>query len=301
MTESTSDTVEVLDPGPLTTVQDLGRTGYAHLGVSPSGAADPDNLRLANRLVGNPAGIPALECTFGGLGLRFTAARWGAVTGAPVTAHIDGRTVTDPRGFRVPAGSTLQLGRPSTGLRTYLAVGGGFAIRQVLGSAGYDVLAGHGPAPLQPGDALAVGPDRPQPTAPVELAASGCPDGGATLRFGWGPRHALFDSADRQRFVTSRWRISTESNRIGVRLLGDPLRIGDVQLASEGMVRGAIQVPPSGEPIAFLADHPVTGGYPVIGVITERDLGLLAQARPGTEIRFRPMPGTQNPVPTSHR
>lgn len=300
LTDATS-TVDVVEPGPLTTVQDLGRTGYAHLGVSPSGAADPESLRLANRLVGNPAGAPALECTFGGLGLRFTAARWVALTGAPASALVDGSPVVDPRRFRAPAGTVLHLGRPSTGLRSYLAVGGGFVVRRVLGGAGHDVLAGHGPAPLRPGDELAIGPDRPPPAAPIELANSRCPNGIATLRFGWGPRHELFDSTDRQRFVTTRWRVSTESNRIGVRLLGEPLRIGETRLASEGMVPGAIQVPPSGEPIAFLADHPVTGGYPVIGVLTEQDIGLLAQAPPGTEIRFRPNPGHPAPVTSPHR
>ncbi|MBQ6644556.1 MAG: biotin-dependent carboxyltransferase family protein [Saccharopolyspora sp.] len=301
MLTATPSTLEVVDPGPLSTVQDLGRTGYAHLGVSPSGAADPESLRLANRLVGNPAGTPALECTLGGLSLRFTAARWVALAGAPASALVDERPVVDPRRFRVPAGQVLHLGRPSIGLRSYLAVGGGFLVRRVLGGAGHDVLAGHGPAPLRPGDELAIGPDRPQPAAPIELANSRCPSGIATLRFGWGPRHELFDAADRERFTTTRWRISTESNRIGVRLLGEPLRIGEVRLASEGMVPGAIQVPPSGEPIAFLADHPVTGGYPVIGVLTEPDIGLLAQAPPGTAIRFRSIPGTDAPAPVPHR
>jgi biotin-dependent carboxylase-like uncharacterized protein len=281
--------LSVLTPGPLTTVQDLGRVGYAHLGVSTSGAADRESLALANRLVGNPPGTPALEVTFGGLSIRLDSPRLVALTGAPAPAFADGKPVPDPIRFRLGASRVLTLERPAVGVRTYLAIAGGLLVAPVLGGAGYDVLAGHGPRPLRAGDTMSLGAALPPPQVPVELAISRVPVGSATVRFRWGPRHQLFDAADRELFVTNRWLTSTESNRVGVRLLGTPLRIGKVALASEGMVRGSIQVPPSGEPIVLLADYPVTGGYPVIGVVTERDLGLVAQSPPGTEINFQPL------------
>jgi len=291
---ATSDTARltVLEPGPLTTVQDLGRRGYAHLGVSPSGAADRGSLGLANRLVGNPAPTPALECTLGGLSIKLDADRTAALTGAPAPALINGRPVADPRRFRLFEGNVLTVGRPTVGLRTYLALSGGLLVPPVLGGRGYDVLAGHGPRPLQAADTLTVGADRPPPPVPVELAVGPCPAGTATVRFRWGPRHTLFSAEDRNHFIRTGWRVSTECNRVGARLRGGRLNIGDAALASEGMVRGAIQVPPSGEPIVFLSDHPTTGGYPVVGVVTETDLDLVAQATPGTEIRFRPLPGS---------
>ncbi|PKW16053.1 biotin-dependent carboxyltransferase family protein [Saccharopolyspora spinosa] len=281
--------LSVISPGPLTTVQDQGRTGYAHLGVSPSGAADRASFALANRLVGNFPGTPALECTFGGLSIRLDAARVVALTGAPVPALVNGRPVADPTRFRLTAGDVLSLGRPSVGLRTYLAISGGLLVEPVLGGAGHDVLAGHGPHPLRAGDEFAIGVANPCPQVPVELAISRLPQATTIVRFRWGPRHELFDRSDRQRLTTTWWRVSADSNRVGVRLQGDPLRIGNIHLPSEGMVRGAIQVPPSGEPIVFLADHPVTGGYPVIGAVIERDLDLVAQAPPGIGLRFQPI------------
>lgn len=282
--------VTILDPGPSTTVQDLGRPGFAHLGVTTSGGADRSSLTLANRLVGNDVGLPVLETTLGGLVLTLSENRIVAVTGAPVDLRVDGRPVAESR-ILLPAGRRLTLGRPKWGLRSYVAIAGGVDADQVMGSASTDCLSGLGPDRLRAGDKLALG-DRvgALPDVPVELATVALPHGIVDVRFRWGPRDGLFTPADRAALTARTWTVSTECDRVGVRLTGTSLDIGTVDLASEGMALGAIQVPPSGQPIVFLADHPVTGGYPVIGVVTERDVDLLAQAAPGTRVRFSPLP-----------
>lgn len=282
--------VTVVEPGPASTVQDLGRPGFAHLGITTSGGADRSSLTLANRLVGNAAGAPVIESMFGGLTVSLSADRMIAVAGAPADLRIDGRPVSEPRAL-VRAGQQLHLGVSSWGLRTYLAVQGGIEAGLVFGSASADCLSGLGPRPLRPGDRLALGDAfGALPDVPLELVTPRTEPGPLVLRFHWGPRDRLFSPADRAAFTTRQWAVSDSGDRVGVRITGIPLTIGAVDLPSEGMTLGAVQVPPSGEPIVFLADHPVTGGYPVIGVVTERDLDRLAQARPGTAVRFSPLP-----------
>lgn len=279
----------VADAGMGTSVQDLGRPGLAHLGVPTAGPADRRGFTLANRLVGNPENTPALETTLGGLAVTLSRSRYVSVTGAPAPVTVDGVPVHAPALLRLPAGARLAIGRPWAGCRTYLAVSGGLEADRVLGSASRDSLTGLGPDPVRAGTVLGVGPARPVPAVPLELAFSPVPGGGAmTARFHWGPRHDLFCAADRRRLTTTAWRVSAQCDRVGARLTGPPLAIGSVDLPSEGTVRGAIQVPPSGEPIVFLSDHPVTGGYPVIGVLTDADCDLLGQAVPGDELRLVP-------------
>jgi biotin-dependent carboxylase-like uncharacterized protein len=289
----TRTALTVRTAGIATTVQDLGRTGFAHLGVSPSGPADARSFTLANRLVGNPEGAAALEITLGGLEFALSADRYVAVTGAPVPVAVDGVPAADPTRFYVRAGSVVRLGHPAGGLRTYLAVAGGMAVPGVLGSASRDTLGGIGPAPVRDGAVLDLGEPGVVPDLPLELAFSRVPYGTAVVGIRWGPRDALFDAADRSLLLRTDWQVTDRLDRVGVRLRGQQLGIGAVQLPSEGMVRGAIQIPPSGEPIVFLADHPATGGYPVIAVVTEPDLGLVAQATPGTRIRFIPTNGRE--------
>jgi biotin-dependent carboxylase-like uncharacterized protein len=284
----TRSALTVHTAGFATTVQDLGRPGFAHLGVSPSGPADPRSFTLANRLVGNPEGAPALEVTLGGLEFALSVDRYVAVTGAPVPVTVDDGLAADPTRLHIRAGSVVRLGRPAEGLRTYVAVAGGIAVPGVLGSASRDTLSGLGPEPVRDGTVLDLGEPGNVPDVPIELAFSRVPYGTAPVGIRWGPRDALFGADDRRRLVRTDWQVTDRLDRVGVRLYGPPLGIGAVHLPSEGMVRGAIQVPPSGEPIVFLADHPATGGYPVIAVVTESDLGLVAQARPGTRIRFTP-------------
>lgn len=287
----TAADVRIHDPGPRTTIQDLGRTGYAHLGVTGSGAADRGSLRLANRLLGNSEHAAVLENTLGGLSFELTTSRHIAVTGAPVSVRVDDTVVNEAARLFVRAGQRVRLGQPPHGLHTYVAFGGGsLDVPATLGSASRDCLAGIGPDPVRRDQLIGLRSDGPTvlPEIPLEVIPSRIPHGHIDITFWWGPRDALFSSADRRRFTTTGWTISTQSDRVGARLTGPPLSIGEVHIASEGMTTGAIQIPPSGTPIVFLADHPVTGGYPVIGVVTDRDIDLLAQAAPGTTVRFTP-------------
>jgi KipI family sensor histidine kinase inhibitor len=336
--------VEVLQPGPLTTIQDLGRAGLAHLGVPASGAADPGSLRLANELVGNDAAAACLEVTFGRLTLRFHAAAYVAVTGAPVSVRVsapDSGSVSDrghpgnrdiPAGsgsvsdrghpgsrdtpadsaFAVPAGSVLRLGAPASGLRSYVAIDGGIVVSPVLGSRSADSLSGLGPAPLRAGDWLPVGQPRSHPkirgvsqprttepgaeesgpelpgTEQSRTGLSGSVAGAVELRVIPGPRDDWFAADALGALTGASFTVGAASNRSGLRLSGPPLRRSLAgELLSEGMVTGSLQVTHDGQLILLLADHPTTGGYPVIGVVASADVGLAAQLRPGQQVRFR--------------
>ena len=269
--------IEIVDPGPLTTVQDLGRWGHAALGVPRSGAFDRAALQLANRLVGNTAGQAALEITLGGLVVRFADATTIALTGAVCPTGADWAVP-----ISVAAGGLVRLGTPEHGLRSYLAVRGGIAIALTLGSRSTDTLSELGPAPLRAGDRLPVG------TAAGEVSgAGGIPDiGPAELSVTFGPRHRWFTKAARRALVTQSWTVRSEADRVGIRLDGPPLhRRRTDELPSEPMLPGAVQVPADGRPIVFGPDAPVTGGYPVIAVVANLDRA--AQLRPGDVLRFR--------------
>lgn len=270
--------------GPLATVQDLGRPGLSHLGVSPSGAADRTAHRLANRLVGNPESDATLEITLGGLSVRATATHWVAVTGAPTTVLVNDRPTASHGLLALPPGDRLTVRPPAYGVRSYLAVRGGITVAPVLASRATDLLSGIGPALLQPGDELPVGTPGP-PLPGVDLAPPHQPR--KTLAITPGPRQDWFLDEAWHDLVHEVWTVSPDGNRVGVRLEGRflPRRIPD-ELPSEGLLRGAVQVPASGEPLIFLADHPVTGGYPVIGVLTDRAADHAAQLRPGDRVRF---------------
>lgn len=274
-------TLTVLEPGPLTTVQDFGRPGQGALGVGRSGACDRGAHRLANALVGNHPTLATLEVTLGGLTLVGDTDLTVALTGArcPGTAHL--------APFTLRAGEVLELGMPSAGLRTYVAVRGGIDAEPVLGSRATDVMSGLGPAPLQAGDVLPVGTSA-RPLPGVDLAPVPEPTGGTLrVRVEPGPRRDWFDEAAWEQLLTQTWEVDSRSNRVGVRLTGEPLaRRRDGELVSEGMMRGALQLPPSGLPVLFLADHPVTGGYPVIGYVVEEDVDRCAQLRPGQGLRL---------------
>lgn len=279
--------LEVLATGPQTTVQDHGRTGLAALGVGTSGAADHGAFRLANRLLGNPEGAAALEVTFGGLEVRAHGGMFVALTGATCAMAIDGRPVGHAAVTWLPDGATLHLGPAASGLRAYLAVRGGVDVSPVLGSRSTDTLAGLGPAIPAVGDHVPVGP--PPPGEPVvEVAPVVVPTGGdVSLRLLPGPRADWFTESSLELLLSSTYEVTSESDRVGMRLSGPVLeRARQGELSSEGMVTGSLQVPPSGQPTLFLADHPVTGGYPVIGVVVADDIGLAAQAQPGQRLRF---------------
>lgn len=284
--------LEVLATGPSTTVQDLGRPGFARWGVAWSGAADRASARLANRLLGNPEGHACLEVTLGGLMVRADDDVQLAVTGASCPVSVDGREVGRDTPLRVPAGAQLRLGAPAAGLRTYLAVRGGIDVPAVLGSRSTDTLGHLGPAVVEDGDRLPVGtpgPDLPR----LDHAAVAPPAAGPVeLRVRWGPRDDWFTEQARRRLVSEPWVAGSDSNRIAVRLDGPALeRVDRRELPTEGMVRGAVQVPPTGPPSLLLADHPVTGGYPVIGVVVDADVDRAAQVRPGQQLTLRAMVG----------
>lgn len=274
----------VLAAGPLTTVQDAGRVGQGALGIGPSGACDRTSYRLANRLVGNDEGAAALELTFGGLRVRAHDDMFVVTTGAPCAGSLPHNAPT-----ALGAGETLQLGAPRTGLRTYLAVRGGITVDAVLGSRSTDVLAGIGPPVVSNGMVLPVGDPPDSPVSPIDAAPVPDPEGGAvTVRVMPGPRRNWLADDAWGLLVSRAYTVSTESNRVGLRLDGEPLeRARTQELASEGMVRGAVQVPPSGQPVLFVADHPVTGGYPVAAYVVDVDVDLCAQLRPGQKLHFR--------------
>ena len=279
--------IEVVRAGMLTTVQDAGRYGSAHLGVPRSGAADMRSFALANRLVGNDANAAALEVTFGGAIIRFTEPTLFALTGAMTPASLGGRAVWAGSVLRGRANEVLELGAPAFGLRSYIAFSGGLDVRPVLGSRATDTLSGLGPAPLAPGDVLRTGTGSPAPTTPDVIPAPIPVVGQVELRYSLGPRHDWFAPETIENFERATWRVTSETNRVGARLSGPPVApFRTDQLPSEGMMLGSIEVPPSGFPIVFMADHPTTGGYPVLGVVSEHSLPWLAQSPPGVEVRF---------------
>ena len=280
----------VLRAGPLATVQDLGRPGWASVGVPLSGAADEAAHRLANRLVGNRAEAATVEVTAGGLQLRAESAALVAVTGAPAPLDLGGRPAPLNAPLSLRPGEVLALGLPAVGLRSYLAVRGGVDVVPVLGSRSTDTLSGLGPAPLRAGDRLPVG--RLAGEGPVvDVAPVGPPTARPVLRVIAGPRRDWLADSAWTALTTEEWTVSPDSDRVGLRLTGPRLdRIRDDELPSEGLVSGAIQVPPDGAPVLFLADHPVTGGYPVLAVVATADLPPAAQLRPGDQLRFRPIP-----------
>ncbi|WP_375478322.1 biotin-dependent carboxyltransferase family protein [uncultured Jatrophihabitans sp.] len=271
--------IEIVDPGPFATVQDLGRPGYARLGVPSCGAFDRGALRLANRLVGNPPGAAAVEATLGGLTVRLLDPATIALTGARCPGAPDWGVAVSLR-----AGSVVRLGAPAQGARSYLAVRGGLAVDEVLGSRSSDVLSGLGPPPLRAGDRLPVG----RPTGEVSGAAAvpAAPRRALEVRFG--PRDEWFAPTARDMLVHADWTVRTHSDRVGIRLDGPRLvRLVDDELPSEPVLPGALQVPPDGRPILFGPDAPVTGGYPVLAVLAgPDDLDAAGQLRPGDSIRF---------------
>ncbi len=273
----------VMEPGLLTTIQDSGRPGQAALGVGRSGACDLASYRLANRLVGNAEDAPVLEVTHGGLRARAEGDLVIVTTGARCEGS---RHHNAPDTLR--SGAELDLGAPASGLRTYVAVRGGFDVEPVLGSSATDTMSGLGPEALSAGDVLAIGtPALPMPG--VDLAAVADPEAaGVTVLVTPGPRRDWFPDEAWQSLVGQPWTVTSESNRVGLRLEGESLaRTRSDELPSEGLVRGALQVPPSGKPVLFLADHPVTGGYPVIGYVVDADVDRCAQLRPGQQLLLR--------------
>ncbi|MEU6379717.1 biotin-dependent carboxyltransferase family protein [Streptomyces sp. NPDC046909] len=282
----TDRALAVVRAGALTTVQDRGRPGHAHLGVPRSGTLDGPAAALVNRLVGNPPDAAVLETTLNGCAVRPRSALTVAVGGAPCPVTVDGRPVAWGAPVPVPAGAVLNIGTPTSGLRTYVAVSGGITVDPILGSRSTDLLSGLGPPPLTDGAVLPLGTPTELHTR-VDVAPQPAPPGELVLRVTMGPRDDWFTREALHAFTSRTYRVSPASNRIGLRTEGPALeRAVPGELPSEGMVLGAVQVPPDGRPVVFLADHPTTGGYPVIAVVRAEDLPAAAQAVPGTPVRF---------------
>lgn len=283
--------------GPLVLVQDEGRAGYADIGVSPSGAADRGAFALGARLLGQSVRQAGFECLLGGLAVRARGHVVVTVTGAPCEVHVDGRAVAHSAVLHLHDGQLLEVGNPWAGLRCYLGVRGGLEVPAVLGSRSRDTLSAIGPAPVRVGDVIPVGagptsragvPEVWEPVVDVVPLATRGTDV-QVLTFTEGPRASWCAGLDRLGGPV--WRVAARSDRVAVRLDGPqlPWTTGQAgqELASEGVVRGAVQLPPSGQPVVFLADHPVTGGYPVIAVLDEPSADRAAQLRPGEQVRLR--------------
>ena len=287
--------VEVIQPGLLTTVQDLGRWGYQRYGVPVCGALDPVSLRIANILVGNHESLAALEMTGVGPSLMFSEDAVVAITGAELGPRIDSKPVPSWESVHVPSGSMLSFGGPLDGLRAYLAVAGGIDVPPVMGSRSTDLKSGFGGLEgraLQPGDSLPVG----QPSLPAEWSPSTLPASISRqptygqkfeLRVVLGPQDGMFTERGVAVLLTSEYTVSTDSDRTGCRLDGPAVRhVRGPDIVSDGTALGSIQVPGSGTPIILLADRGTTGGYTKIATVISPDIGLLAQAMPGARIRF---------------
>ncbi|WP_022871924.1 urea amidolyase family protein [Nesterenkonia alba] len=335
-TTTGGDVVDILASGPRTLIEDLGRGGYADLGVPRSGAADRAAARQANQLVGNDESAAVFEVLSGGLELTVQQTAVLAVTGAEAEVEVitprpversnmalngtgaaeepltedDIRTIPLRAPFWLYPGERMRLATPTRGLRNYVALSGGIAAPKVLGSASADTLSGLGPPPVQAGDTFGLvgAMSRFVGIADVARTALPEPESPTRLRIVPGPRDDWFAgprgrNPGLERLTGQTWTVSDRADRVGLRLLideagGQPVpRTREGELPSEPVIRGAVQVPPSGEPVIFLADHPVTGGYPVIGVVVREDLGLAAQLPPGTEVRFTAVdPETLSPL-----
>lgn len=291
--------IKIIRAGRINSVQDMGRTGFRHLGICQSGALDRSALAIANLLVGNPRDSAAIEFTLGPCELAFTSDTRIALGGADFGATLDGQPLLPWWSVQVRAGQALKLNAARHGMRSYLAVAGGINSAAQLGSRATDLQAGfggHGGRALTEGDALSAGaPDNPaaavHKAAAFGVRAPSWYDADDTevlaIRVMPGPEYDLFSAATQKTFWNSSWTLTPQSNRMGFRLSGPELKIkksGD--LLSHGVLPGVIQVPPAGQPIVLMADAQTTGGYPKIGVVIGADLARLAQLRFNRTLQF---------------
>ena len=283
--------LSVLAPGFLTTVQDLGRDRYAHLGLSPSGAADAVSLRLGNLLVGNSPGAAALEMTLVGATIVFDTACAIALAGSDFGATLDGLTVPTWQTVFVQSGQTLLCGPTASGARCYLCVQGGILTETIMSSSSTHLqiaLGGKQGRALKSGDTFefnsAGGPRRSLSVKPSVLEDFFKP---GTLRATEGPQAHLFAASERSLLLSSIYRVEEESNRMGLRLSGPPLTHAvREEMITEGVSVGAIQIPPNGKPIILFVEHPTTGGYPKIANVISADMHRVGQLQPRNDVRF---------------
>jgi len=287
--------LEILSPGPLTTVQDLGRYGFGRYGVPPSGALDSFSLRVANLLVGNPEGEAGLEITLMGLKVRFLKDLAVALCGGDLQPHLNDEPFEMWRSQVVRQGDTLFLKAPRNGCRAYLAVGGGISLEEVLGSKSTNLASrfgGYQGRAIRKGDLLfsrSTGPHFRSPERSLNPEGRPSYTGDWVLRVFPGPQEQDFPEESTRRFLDSSFKVSLQSDRTGIRLSGPALHrkkdLGD-SIISEGIVPGAVQVPGDAQPIILLVET-VTGGYRKIATVISADLPILGQVKPGDRVRFQ--------------
>lgn len=277
--------IEVVTPGPLSTVQDLGRVGAQHLGFSPGGAADPYAAATGNRLLQNDPALAVIEITLGGASFRFHNATTIAISGAEASARLDDQPLAPWQTHAVPAGSLLRLGPPTRGVRTYLCVRNGVDVPVVYGSRATDLLAqigGFEGRALRAGDLLPIGAPDPAPARRLAMVARPLYQRLMLLRVVPGPQEKMFTRLSRDTFFSAPYRVSARADRTGVFLEGPRLyHRGSADILSEGVTAGAIQVPAGAQPLVLLVEHRSVGGYAKIGTVCRADLPRLGQARPG--------------------
>lgn len=290
--------------------QDLGRFGQTGQGVSASGALDRSAFNAANRIVGNPVNTPCLELTLGGFSFKSVTRSVIGVAGATCIITVKSETysfeATTYAPISLEPGDVVTFGNPSSGMRCYLSVRGGFDVAPVLGSAATDTLAVVGPENVVTGSMVNLRNQKIglSSVSLDEVPAFDLPKAGevVTLDVIYGPRTDWFTQKGMETLTSQLWQVTPQSSRVGIRLAGDtPLERKDsAELPSEGTATGAIQIPHSGQPVLFLADHPLTGGYPVIGAVAEYHLDLAGQIPINAKIQFRPLgpfaeiPATEN-------
>ena len=283
-------TIKILSPGPLSTVQDLGRVGYMNSGFSQNGAMDTYAAQLANILVGNPRTCGVIEMTFMGLSAEFDTDAVISVTGADMQPKINGESIKMYTACQVRKGDTLTFGVAKNGMRSYLAIAGGFDIPKKMDSESTNIkckvggylgrrLAGGDEIFLKRGTRLK---DKSTRTfKPTEYPES------FTVRVILGPQDDYFTKEGKEKFLSSAYTVSDKSDRMGIRFDGEAVEsISGVDIISDGIVFGSVQIPASGKPIIMMADRQTTGGYAKIATVISADLPLLAQARPGSQVKF---------------
>jgi biotin-dependent carboxylase-like uncharacterized protein len=278
---------EILDSGLGATLQDCGRAGWRRFGVPPGGAMDDHAATWANRLLDNPASAPLVELMLQGAKIRVLRSTWIAITGADAKA-----TVPTWRVVRVEKADNIHFPSNQSGVWTYLAVEGGFSASRLLGSASAYPRGGLG-RPLAKGEILSrlAGDRFHLPTGVAGRAVDWHEirhyDAPPSVRVWRGPQWDSFSETDRQLFFETDWTVSSQSDRVGYRLTGKPLKPSSDQIISEAVLVGSIQIPANGLPIVTMRDGPTVGGYPKLGIVDGRDLAWIAQSRPGTRLRFR--------------
>ena len=290
--------ITIVSPGPLSLVQDMGRTGYQRYGVSVSGAMDHEALLVGNLLVGNEPAAAAVEVTFGGAEFLFDQETVFALAGADLGATLDGTQLPVWESFVAPRGAELRFDAPVSGLRAYLCCAGGIATELVLGSRSTHVgsrLGGLSGGPLRAGDVLPLGEAgdaAPGRRLPDSLRPPNGHD--ITVRIIPGPQVDAFTDAGLETFFSSGYTVTDRSDRQGVRLDGPKIQAKDSRydIVSDAVPLGAVQVPGDGMPIVLLADRQTTGGYVKIGVVATVDLPLMAQAQPGSTVNFQRVAGS---------